>query len=124
MGTETKVIENCENIIRNRNPKKILIKTSEISAKEKIKLVEQLKHKENDDKQEEATIKESELQETSTKDTQSHEKINEKELESTTNNKSSSKFTIKVEFDLMSIALFTLAIITRFFRLSEPRNVV
>lgn len=35
-----------------------------------------------------------------------------------------SNFRIRFEFDPMSIALLALAIITRFFKLSEPRNVV
>ena len=45
----------------------------------------------------------------------------------TTENKdarSYENFRIRIELDPMSIALFTLAVVTRFFRLSEPRNVV
>lgn len=33
-------------------------------------------------------------------------------------------FRVRLEIDPMSIALFILAIVTRFYRLSEPRNVV
>lgn len=38
--------------------------------------------------------------------------------------RSDENFRIRIEFDPMSIALFTLAIVTRFFKLSEPRNIV
>lgn len=48
------------------------------------------------------------------------------EKETTTNGQfeGDKNFRIKLEFDPMSIALFALAVVTRFYKLSEPKNVV
>lgn len=109
-----KVPENCENVVRNRKQKSAQTEVVEKPVKNLTKVTESKETKENDNKK----FKEPEK----VKLSKSHQKL---ENESPINdNNSTTNFTIKIEFDPMSIALFTVAIITRFFRLSEPRNIV
>lgn len=116
MGTELKVVENCENIIRNRKQKASNKDEGEKLMKVKKQSVEKSEHQQKD----EIAKNDSETSPRST-ETEKQELSN---IEHQILSRESIKFTIKIEFDPMSIALFTLAILTRFFRLSEPRNVV
>lgn len=59
---------------------------------------------------------EGDLKATELKSPEGNQKVNEPDGDGS--------FRFRLEFDPMSIALFTLAIVTRFFRLSEPKNVV
>jgi len=111
-----KAPENCENIVRNRKQKSSHVEHSEKSAKVQAKITEQIENKEE--------LKKSKELEKVVESPKSDEKLIQQESEVTTNDNSISNFTIKIEFDPMSIALFTLAIVTRFFRLAEPRNIV
>ncbi|XP_070496483.1 protein O-mannosyltransferase 1 [Chironomus tepperi] len=116
MGTEMKAPENCENIVRNRKQKSAQVEHSEKTAKVQTNGTEQIENKED--------IKKSKELKKTSENPKSNERLIQQESEVTTNDKSNSNFVIKIEFDPMSIALFTLAIVTRFFRLSEPRNIV
>lgn len=95
MGTEMKSPENSETSVRNRKKKEITTEKCEKSAK--------------------VTSKEAEIDDV-TKPERPDLKMDEQIR--------ASSFKLRLEFDPMSIALFTLAVATRFFRLSEPRNVV
>ncbi|CRK93645.1 CLUMA_CG007174, isoform A [Clunio marinus] len=103
MGTEIKSQENCENSLRNRKKKEALTQNNVLKSSEKseVKPQNESKGKVENQQQIESTTK-----------PQIHEERNDK------------SFRIRLEFDPMSVVLFTLAIITRFFKLSEPRNVV
>jgi hypothetical protein len=113
MGSELKTIENCENVLRNRKQKNQQNENVEKHSKEKSKQSEKVSTEKS-----EAAV------------TNENNKIAKIKSETPIGapeevvSQESTKFTIKIEFDPMSIALFTLAIATRFFRLSEPRNVV
>ena len=113
MGTEMKAPENCENIVRNRKQKSAQVENLEKSAKSQTKTSEQIENSK--------IIKESKK---TTEGPKSDEKFIQQEAAVTPNDNRTSNFTIKIEFDPMSIALFTIAIVTRFFRLAEPRNIV
>lgn len=115
MGLEMKNPENCENSVRNRKKKENVPEKSEISVKnssskssEKME-IEQVKKLGQDEV--------SEVESKSESKSQHHNDVAKVTIKE-------SSFKIRLEFDPMSIALFTLAIVTRFFRLSEPRNVV
>jgi hypothetical protein len=109
MGLEMKTPENCENSLRNRKKKENVAEKSERVVKKTTEKVEN--HKVEQSQEENLKIKE-----------KSAEKLqSEAEIVSDVQSKD---FRIRIEFDPMSIALFTLAIVTRFFRLSEPRNIV
>jgi hypothetical protein len=95
MGTEMKTPENSENLLRNRKKK---VKSVEKSSENEV-------NDENDDKKDKKKI----VNETN---------LNFKVIEKSEN------FVFRLEFDPMSIALLAIALATRFFRLSEPRNVV
>jgi hypothetical protein len=98
MGTEMKTPENSENILRNRKKKvKIIEKSSE----------NEVKNEDYDDKKEKKKILVNE-------ETNHNFKVIDK----------NENFVFRLEFDPMSIALLAIALATRFFRLSEPRNVV
>lgn len=118
MGLEMKNPENCENSLRNRKKKENVQDKSEINVKnssskssEKMETIEPSNKLAQDEvlKAEKSDSKSQKLNGVKPDD-----KVDVKE----------SNFKIRLEFDPMSIALFTLAIVTRFFRLSEPRNVV
>lgn len=94
MGTEMKTPENCENLLRNR--------------KKKVKSLEKSTEAEIDDE-----VKEKKVEKDSN-ETNFNFKVIEK----------SQNFALRLEFDPMSMALLAFALATRFFRLSEPRNVV
>lgn len=113
MGLEMKTPENCENSLRNRKKKENVVEKSEKSVKKSMEKVES----EKVERPQEENLK-------------VEEKMKRKlaiEKENVTNgqfNEADKNFRIRLEFDPMSIALFTLAIITRFYKLSEPKNVV
>jgi hypothetical protein len=115
MGTEIKTPENCENALRNRKQSRTVCDTSE-------KLQKPQKTREN--------INDEEFPSKSKKNLAEFKEEKKKPLEPQKNDKfkneteKNKNFTIKLEFDPMSIVLFTMAICTRFFRISEPRNVV
>lgn len=112
-----KAPENCENIIRNRKQKSAQVESSEKTVKVQTKITEQITENKED-------LKKSKELKKAAENPKSDERLIQEESEAATNDNSISNFTIKIEFDPMSIALFTLAIVTRFFRLSEPRNIV
>lgn len=94
-----KVLENCENVVRNR--------------KSKVKITESTENKPK------CEIEEKKF------DTQEKiEKFVKTEKVEAVSEIKNENFMIKIEFDPMSIFLFILAIVTRFFRLAEPKNVV
>jgi hypothetical protein len=112
MGTEMKSPENCENTVRNRKKKE---NVQDKSVKSSPKSTEDESVKEVDHKKipQEENLKIKQQNESNMKTQISNESLGAER-----------NFRIRLEFDPMSIALFTLAIVTRFFRLSEPRNVV
>lgn len=117
MGSELKALENCENIIRNRKQK-----TNHKDEGEKLTKVKKQTNSEKSEPQQKDEIAKIDSKPPSgSPETEKQELLNTRQQISP---RESIKFTIKIEFDPMSIALFTLAIATRFFRLSEPRNVV
>lgn len=119
MGSELKTIENCENVIRNRKNKDKQNENTEKSSKNKLKQIERVSS-EKPSHQVEAEDEIAQIKASIKMASKSEEKPQQ-----TSQEKSSPiNFTIKIEFDPMSIALFLLAIVTRFFRLSEPKNVV
>lgn len=112
MGTEMKAPESSENVLRNRKQKSAPAESVEKTVKNDQN--ESVALKKNDNKMDKMKIKEED-------EKKSNKKLANDKLIQT---ESEQNFTIKIEFDPMSIALFALAIITRFFRLSEPKNVV
>jgi HD-GYP domain-containing protein (c-di-GMP phosphodiesterase class II) len=113
MGLEMKTPENCENSLRNRKKKENVEEKSEKSVKNSMEKVE--------------SEKVEQPQEENLKVKENTERKSPNEKENDTNGQfvgGDKNFRIRVEFDPMSIALFTLAVVTRFFKLSEPRNVV
>lgn len=117
MGTELKAPESGENIIRNRKQKAThKDDTEKLTKVKKQTNSEKLDHQQND-----------EIAKIDSQPSSGSVETEKQKLLSTRQQippRETVKFTIKIEFDPMSIALFTLAIVTRFFRLSEPRNVV
>lgn len=118
MGAEMKTLENCDSSLRNRKKKENVVEKSEKSVKNLYKTSEKM-----------------ETEVSSKMEQQQQEKMLNNKLKTDSKSQSDdsttellasndSNFRIKLEFDPMSIALLTLAIITRFFKLSEPRNVV
>jgi hypothetical protein len=95
MGTEMKTPESEESSLRNRKKKEIPAEKCEKSAKTPSKVATEEK----------------------TEGKVSQVKAQDDEVPNDT-------FRFRLEFDPMSIALFALALATRFFRLAEPRNVV
>lgn len=120
MGTELKTPENCENTLRNRKQKNTQNENSEKSLKDKVKHVEKvIAEKSNQQNKDEIAKIQSNSTMRSTED-EKQQQIPQKSLLP----QEAVNFIIKIEFDPMSIALFILALATRFFRLSEPKNVV
>lgn len=105
MGTEMKTPENSENSLRNRKKKENVVEKCEKSVKNSSKSSEKMEAKSTTEERVEPKLK-----------------VNEAKAQD--NQITRDTFRIRLEFDPMSIALFALAIVTRFFRLSEPRNVV
>lgn len=105
--------ENCENSLRNRKKKENVADKSE---KNSNKTDEVEREKVEQSQGEILKIK----QETERK----VQKEQESHLSNVQYEEKYKNFRIRIEFDPISIALLTLAIVTRFFRLSEPRNVV
>lgn len=117
MGSELKALENCENIIRNRKQKA----THKDETEKLTKVKKQINLEKSDKKEEDEIAKIDSKPSSRSTETEKQELLSTRQQISP---RETIKFTIKIEFDPMSIALFTLALITRFFRLSEPRNVV
>lgn len=109
--------ENCDSTLRNRKKKENVEEKSEKSVKNSSKTSEKM---ETDD------LKKVEQQQKEVLKIKLKSESKSPSEDSTTEQiaQSDSNFRIKLEFDPMSIALLMLAIITRFFKLSEPRNVV
>lgn len=102
MGTEIKTPESGESSLRNRKRKEnVSVKNSPKSSK--------TEDEEDDLKEVEQPLEENLKAEQPTRDQPIVAAAN---------------FRLRLEFDPMSIVLLTLALITRFYRLSEPRNVV
>lgn len=120
MGTEMKTPENCDSSLRNRKKKENVAEKSEKSVKNLCKTSEKMEtdvSSKMEQQQEEKFLNnklKSDLKSQSDDSTTTSEQFAQ----------SDSSFRIRLEFDPMSIALLTLAIISRFFKLSEPRNVV
>lgn len=113
MGTEMKSPESCESSLRNRKKKE---NVQEKSGKNSSKSSEKMEI--------EGSVKmEQQGEDSNLNFMQQSESKSRYDLE-TTERAPEKNFLIRLELDPMSIALFTLAVVTRFFRLSEPRNVV
>lgn len=114
MGTEMKSPESCESSLRNRKKKE---NVQEKSVKNSSKSSEKMEI--------EGSVKMEQQQgeDLNSNFMQQSESKSRNDLE-TTERAPEKNFRIRLELDPMSIALFTLAVVTRFFRLSEPRNVV
>lgn len=114
MGLEMKTPENSENSLRNRKKKENVQEKSEQSLKNSSKSSEKMETEEVEKVEQENEI------------LNIKKKIESKSLHDlkAENAEDNSNFKIRFELDPMSIALFTIAIVTRFFKLSEPRNVV
>lgn len=97
-----KTPESCENSVRNR-------KRRENVPERSVK---------NSSKSSESEVEQPQEENLKIKDpTEKPSRVEEKNVEER-------NFRLKLEFDPMSIVLFTLAVVTRFHKLSEPRNVV
>lgn len=117
MGTEMKTPENCESSLRSRKKKENVQEKSEQSVKSSSSTSEKMEADslKKIEQQHEKNLKfKPESDSKSRNDQESSEEVAA----------SNRNFRLKLEFDPMSIVLFTLAIVTRFFKLSEPRNVV
>lgn len=118
MGTEMKTPESGDSSLRNRKKKENVQEKCEQSIANPLKSSEEKMEADPSKKveqQQEKILKfKSKSESKSQIDRGSSEGVSE----------SNSNFRLRLEFDPMSIALFTLAIVTRFFKLSEPRNVV
>lgn len=106
--------ENSENSLRNRKKKEDVQEKSEISVKNSSS-----KSSEKMEAEQSRKLAQDEVSEVGKSDSKSQQR--NEDIKVVVRERS---FRIRLEFDPMSIALFTLAIVTRFFRLSEPRNVV
>lgn len=122
MGTEIKPPENCENTLRNRNRKNTQNENSEKPSKDKLKQTEKVISEKSDtqNKDEIAKIQSNFTLGSTENEKQQQQQIPQKNLLP----QEAVNFIIKIEFDPMSIALLILALATRFFRLSEPKNIV
>ena len=113
MGLEMKKPENCENSLRNRkNKENVGDKSEKIS-----KIADEVERQKVEHSQREILKTKEETDRKVQKEQGTH-------LSNVQFEEGDKNFRIRIEFDPISIALLTLAIVTRFFRLSEPRNVV
>lgn len=110
-----KTPEDCGNSLRNRKQKKNVQETSEEKVKNLFEFAEDCGSLKKIDETLRTNFP---IKKPTEMRSEIHKSSNTNDI---TDNRN---FTIKIEFDPMSIALFTIAIVTRFFRLSEPRNVV
>lgn len=123
MGFEMKTQENSENSFRNRKKKENTQEKSEQSLKNSSKSSEKTETEsakkvfQEENSRENGDVKTKREVEAKCLQEDSSEALTREEG-------NSSVFRIRLELDPMSIALFLLAIVTRFFKLSEPRNVV
>lgn len=118
MESEVVTLKTSETLVRNRKQKGNLVENVVKSATKELKTPQQFDSKElNNLPKVKSEIKECETK--STKKT--HQESKQVKPDVIQHEK---KFTINVQFDLMSVLLFALAILTRFFKLSEPKNVV
>lgn len=106
--------ESCENSLRNRKKKENVVEKSEKSAKNPPKSSEKM----------EDIPKEVEERSSSDESLKFIAKSDSANQGSVATSHRQENFRIRLEFDPMTITLFALAVVTRFFRLSEPRNVV
>lgn len=108
-----KTPENCESSLRNRKKKENVQEKVQQSVTNLSKSSEKMEDDPSNqvEQQREKSLKFKSESESKSEDDQGTVE-------------SFKSFRLKLEFDPMSIALFTLAIVTRFYKLSEPRNVV
>lgn len=106
--------ESCESSLRNRKKKENVVEKSEKSAKNPPKSSEKM----------EDIPKEVDERSSSDESLKLIGKSDSTDQGSCATSHRHGNFRIRLEFDPMSLTLFALAIVTRFFRLSEPRNVV
>lgn len=106
--------ESCESSLRNRKKKENVVEKSEKSAKNPPKSSEKM----------EDIPKEVDERSSSDESLKLIGKSDSTDQGSSATSHRHGNFRIRLEFDPMSLTLFALAIVTRFFRLSEPRNVV
>lgn len=103
MGTKIETPESCETQLRNRKKKekKVESQTEESPPSDEDDLKKKLRNFTN-------------------------EKFVEKPDTSAfvVSNNEGGHFTLRLEFDPMSVALLIVGLLTRFYRLAEPRNVV
>ena len=109
-----KTPEDSENSLRNRKKKENVQEKSEQSVKNSSKSSEKMETEAAKKVEQENEI----LNIKKKTESKSHQDLKSEDAEGNSN------FRIRLEIDPMSIALFTIAIVTRFFKLSEPRNVV
>lgn len=102
MGTEIKTPESCETLLRNRKKKEKKVETEEPNPIE-----------EDDD--------DLKIKLRNSTDENSWEKS---ESFTVVQSSEGGNFSLKLEFDPMSVALLVFALLTRFYRLAEPRHVV
>lgn len=108
-----KTPESCENSVRNRKKKENGPEKSEKCVKNSSKSSEKMEV----DPAEVATKKVEQMADESLK-------VKERIDVCEEGSRAEDNFRIKFQIDPMSLALFALAIVTRFYRLAEPRNVV
>lgn len=118
MESEVVTLRTSETLVRNRKQKGNVVENVVKSVTKELKTPQQFDSKESNNlpKLKSQIV---ELKSKSTKNAPQESK--ETKLQSI---QDENKFTINVQFDLMSVVLFALAIATRFFKLSEPKNVV
>jgi hypothetical protein len=106
MGTEMKTPENSDNTLRNRKRKENVSEKCDKSVNNSSKSTEKMEAK--------SSVEEEKME----------LKVDKVKAQAQETQISKETFRIRLEFDPMSIALFALALVTRFYRLAEPRNVV
>lgn len=106
--------ESCESSLRNRKKKENVSEKSEKSAKNPSKSSEKM----------EDIPKEVDERSSSDEKLKFIGESDSTDRGSGVESHRNENFRIRLEIDPMSIALFALAIVTRFYRLAEPRNVV
>ncbi|CAO1319292.1 unnamed protein product [Diamesa serratosioi] len=118
MESEVITSKASETLVRNRKQKGNVVENGVKSVKKELKTPQQFDSKLTNGS---SNLK-PEIEECTPKSKNSS--IQESKQVKQQSIKHEEKFTINVQFDLMSVLLFALAIVTRFFKLSEPKNVV
>lgn len=119
MESEVITLKASETLVRNRKQKGNLVENVVKSVKKELKTPQQFDSKES--KTVLPNLKPEIVECKPKSNTNTSQESNEVKQQSIEHEK---KFTINVQFDLMSVLLFALAIVTRFYKLSEPKNVV